>query len=413
MKQSEYFLKPLREPPKGEVFRNAQLLEQAGYISKLFAGVYSYLPIGWRVLKKIEGIIRYEINAIGGQELFMPSLHPLENYKRTGRDAIDVLFHLQSASGKNLVLGQSHEEVIVPLVKQYISSYRDLPLYLYQIQTKFRDELRAKSGILRGKEFIMKDLYSFHRDEKDFEQYYEKAKGAYKKIFSRVGLGDQTFLTFASGGTFSKYSHEFQTITDAGEDTIHLCENCKVGVNNEIMSEQKKCPECGSSEFKKKKSIEVGNIFPLKSKFSEPFNLTFTDKDGSQKPILMGCYGIGLGRVMGAIAELHNDTNGLSWPKTVAPFNVQLLSLSSNVNVLKYADKAYTSLQKKGVDVLYDNRNESAGVKMKDADLIGIPLRLVISERTGDNVELTNRKDKTPITVSLTSAIKKIKQYYS
>ncbi|MFA5134657.1 MAG: aminoacyl--tRNA ligase-related protein [Patescibacteria group bacterium] len=412
MKQSKYFLKPLRKPPSGEVSRNAQLLEQAGYISKLFAGVYSFLPLGWRVLKKIENIIREEINGIGGQELFMPALHPLENYKRTKRDGIDILFHLLSASGKELVLGQSHEEVIVPLAKQYINSYRDLPLYLYQIQTKFRNELRAKSGILRGREFLMKDLYSFHTDEKDFEAYYEKVKVAYRTIFSRVGLDGQTHLTFASGGSFSKYSHEFQTITEAGEDTIHLCQLCGTAVNDEIINEQKKCPQCGNSDLIEKKSIEVGNIFPLKSKFSDSFNLTFTDEDGIQKPVLMGCYGIGLGRTMGAIAELHSDSSGLCWPKTVSPFNVHLLDLTKTVNVPSYADTVYMALQQEGIEVLCDDRKESAGVKMKDSDLIGIPVRLIVSERTGKNIEITYREDKKQATLPLSALINEVKQFY-
>ena len=280
MKQSKYFAKTLKDIPKEETSINAQLLIKGRYIDKLMAGVYTILPLGLRVLRKIETIIREEINKVDGQEVFMPALHPIDNYIATKRDKIDVLFHLESVSGKKMVLGQSHEEVVTPLVKQYINSYKDLPINLYQIQTKFRNELRAKSGILRGREFIMKDLYSFHADEADFEQYYNKLKIAYKNIFSRAGLGDSTYLTFASGGTFSKFSHEFQTITENGEDNIHLCEKCKVAVNAEIIKTEDKCPECGNKDLVKKKAIEVGNIFPLKSKFSDSFDLKYTDKDG-------------------------------------------------------------------------------------------------------------------------------------
>lgn len=377
----------MREDPKDETSQNAKLLERGGFISKTMAGVYSFLPLGLRVLTKIEDIICRELNdTLQAQELLMPALHPIENYEKTGRDKIDVLFHTELASGGRLVLGQSHEEIVVPLAKHFISSYRDLPFGVYQIQTKFRNELRAKSGLLRGREFIMKDLYSFHADEKDFEKYYEQAKIAYKNIFAKVGIGDLTYLTFASGGTFSKYSHEFQTLTDAGEDTIYLCEKCKIGINDEIINEQKNCPQCGISKEKlvKKKAIEVGNIFPLKTKFSDAFGLNYIDEEGKKHPVIMGCYGIGLGRVLGAIVEVHNDKNGIIWPETVAPFKVHLVEIKSDKSeVKKTAEKLYNELLAKGIEVLYDDRDsKAAGEKFADADLIGIPRRAVISEKT-------------------------------
>lgn len=412
MYQSHYFLKTQYSAPKNEVSRNAQLLEQAGFISKLMAGVYTFLPMGWRVLKKIEGIIRVEMNKAGGQELNMPALHPIENYITTGRQDIDIIFHLQSKSEKKMVLGQSHEEIIVPLVKKYLTSYRDLPLYLYQIQTKFRDELRAKSGILRTREFIMKDLYSFHAEQSDFEKYYSKMKKSYSNIMSDVGLGNITYLTAASGGTFSKYSHEFQTVTENGEDTIHLCRNCKTAVNDEIFDKKNSCPECGNKEMEKKKSIEVGNIFPLQSNFSDKFHLTFTDKQGKQRPVIMGCYGIGLGRLMGAVTEIHNDKDGIIWPKSLTPWQVHLLSLGNDESLDIEAKKTYEILKKNNIEVLYDDRQESAGKKLKDADLIGIPIRLVVSNKTKSRIEIKYRNKSSAKLQSLSQVTKEVKEYY-
>lgn len=413
MKQSKYFAKTLRNRPKDEPSINAQLLGRGAFTDKLLAGIYTFLPLGLRVLKKIEKNIRSEMNAVGGQEIFMPALHPIENYAQTGRDKIDVLFHLISASGKEMVLGQSHEEVVVPLAKKFIDSYKDLPLYLYQIQVKFRNELRAKSGLLRGREFMMKDLYSFHKDKKDFDIFYEVMKKAYHNIFTAVGIGDITYLTFASGGTFSKYSHEFQTITTAGEDIIHICDQCKIAVNDDLIKEQKSCPNCANQKLTPQKGIEVGNIFPLKTKFSDAFDLKYTDKNGGKQPVIMGCYGIGLGRVMGAIVEVHHDQQGIIWPKSVTPFEVHLLCLSNDSATNQQADKLYSTLQKEGVDVLYDDRNVSAGVKLKDADLYGITVRLIISDKTGSKIELKYRNQKQSRLISLNNLIKEIKRYYS
>ncbi len=413
MRQSQLFGKTLAQAPKDEVSKNAIFLERGGFVHKTFAGVYEYLPLGLRVIKKIENLIREEMNATGAQELLLPALHPLENYIQTGRAEIDVLFHTELVGGKKLVLGQSHEEIVTPLVKKFVDSYRDLPLAVYQIQTKFRNELRAKSGILRGREFMMKDCYSFHADEADFERFYEIQKNAYMKIFQRAGIGEETYLTSASGGTFSKYSHEFQTVTDAGEDTIYICEKCRHAINDEIREETPACPECKGTEFRKEKSIEVGNIFPLKTKFSDAFGFTFPDAEGNNHPVIMGCYGIGLGRLAGTVAEVHNDERGLIWPESIAPFRAHIVELASErAEVKNRAQDLYADLLVKGVEVLYDDRaGMSAGQKFADADLIGIPWRCVISEKTLDagSIELKRRSAGKPESVSqLDELMKKI-----
>lgn len=395
MRQSELFFHTQKEAPKDEVSINARLLVRAGFVDKLMAGVYTYLPLGLRVLKKIEEIIRKEMLRAGGQEILMPVLQPRENWMKTGRwNTYDTLFRFTSFYSKNeYALGPTHEEVISPLVGKFSLSYKDLPFSLFQIQTKFRDEKRVKSGLLRGREFLMKDLYSFHTSEESLDEYYEKMKGHYKNIFNKTGIGEKTFLTFASGGTFSKYSHEFQTITDGGEDKIFLCEKCGVAVNSEIIKEQNNCPQCGNKKLTEKKAIEVGNIFKLKTKYSEPFNLKFTDEKGRKKDVIMGCYGIGISRLMGAIIEVNNDNKGIIWPETVAPFKVHLIELKG-----ASAKNIYEDLIKQGVEVLYDDRNVSAGEKFADADLIGAPYRIVVSEKTGDKVELKKRgEDKTKL----------------
>lgn len=413
MRQSKFFNKTTKTISSEEKSRNAQFLVQGGFINRLMAGVYTFLPLGFKILKKIEGIIREEMNAIDGQEIYMPALHPLDNYLKTGRDKIEVLFHLNSQKGQKLVLGQSHEEVIVPLVKQYLSSYKGLPLYLYQIQVKFRNERRAKSGILRSREFIMKDLYSFHQDEKDLNHYYEIVKKAYQKIFKRVGIGHLTYLTLASGGTFSEFSHEFQTITKAGEDTIYLCRHCQVAINDELMEKyQNRCPTCKNQKLQKEKAIEVGNIFPLKTKFSEAFDLKYIDDQGKPKPVMMGCYGIGLGRLLGTVAEINCDKNGLIWPKSVTPFEVHLLGLENDQEIRNQAEKAYRALHNQGVEVLYDDRLDSAGVKLKDADLIGLPIRLIVSKKTKKEIELRFRSEQKIELVSFEKALKIINHYY-
>ncbi len=393
MLQSQLFTKTKREPPKDEKAINARLLIRAGFIDKLMAGVYSFLPLGFRVLKKIEDITREEMKNVGGQEILMPTLHPKSNWEQTGRwNSYDSLFKFRSYYSKNdLALGPTHEEIISPLVKKFVSSYKDLPFYVFQIQNKFRDETRVKSGLLRTREFLMKDLYSFHRDENDLDRYYDGIKAVYQRIFNKMGIGHLTYLTFASGGTFSKYSHEFQTLTSAGEDKIYICEKCKVAVNDEIISEQNCCPECGNKKLKAEKAIEVGNIFKLKTKFSTPFNLKYKDKEGKEKDIIVGCYGIGLTRLLGAIVEVFHDNQGIIWPESIAPFKIHLIDLGKEAQ----SQKIYQSLQKVGIEVLYDNRKESsAGEKFADADLVGIPWRAIVSEKTDNRIELKKRNEK-------------------
>lgn len=411
MRQSQLFTKTKREAPKDEESISAKLLIRAGFVDKTMAGVYTFLPFGLRVFKKIENIIRSEMETLDGQEILMPSLQPKQNWEKTGRwETYDSLFKFTSFYSKiDYALGPTHEEIISPLLAKSIFSYKDLPKYVFQIQNKFRDEKRAKSGLLRGREFFMKDLYSFHKDEVDLDSYYEKVKKSYEKIFKAVGLGDLTYLTYASGGTFSKYSHEFQTITSAGEDIIYICDKCKIAINKEIINEQSICPQCGNKNLKEEKAIEVGNIFKLKTKYSEPFNLKYKDEKGIEKDVIMGCYGMGLNRLIGAIVEIHYDEKGIIWPEAVAPFQAHLLLLNNELGIRNKADKIYNSLQKAGIEVLYDDRKEATiGEKFNDADLMGIPYRLVISEKTGGKIEIKKRSEKKAKLVSEKELIKSL-----
>lgn len=394
MKQSLYFSRTSKHAPKDDVSVNARLLEQGGFVHKEMAGVYSYLPLGWRVLQKIENIIREEMNAINAQEILMPALQPKENWEATGRwSGLDVLFKIKSQHDNEYALGPTHEEIVTPLGKGVISSYRDLPLAVYQIQTKFRDEARAKSGLLRGREFRMKDLYSFHTSEEDLASYYKVVAEAYKKIFERLGI--PALYVEADGGTFAKFSHEFQVETANGEDTVYVCEGCQLAVNKEIFSDDKKCTDCGQANYRETKASEVGNIFELKTKYSDSFDLTYTAEDGQSQPVLMGCYGIGPSRCMGVIVEEHHDEAGIIWPESVAPFQVHLLALAGkDASVQTAADQLYADLQQAGIEVLYDDRaDKTAGEKFADSDLIGIPHRLIISGKTmAENaVEVKNR----------------------
>lgn len=392
MRQTQLFTKTLREAPKDEISLNAQLLIRAGFIDKLMAGVYTYLPLGLRVLNKIQNIVREEMNAIGGQEILMPALTPKENWEATGRwDKIDVLFKLEGAGKKELALGSTHEEVVTPLVKKFVKSYKDLPVAVYQIQNKFRNEPRAKSGLLRGREFNMKDLYSFHCDEQDLENYYEKSKEAYLKIFRRCGL--EAEIVEASGGVFSQFSHEFQVFTEFGEDDVYFCGNCQRHQNKELATDST-CPYC-QQKRELKKAIEVGNIFKLKTKFSAPFDFKYVDEAGKQQAVIMGCYGIGPSRVMGAIVEVSHDDKGMIWPESVAPYQIHLVSLCKTDEDKQKADEVYDKLLKLGKEVLYDDRVDcSAGQKFADSDLLGIPTRIVISQKTleKDIVEVKDRK---------------------
>jgi len=396
MYQSKLFYKTLKRAPKSVEALSSALLIRAGFIDQVGAGSYSFLPLGLKVLKKIENIIREEMIAIQGQEILMPALTPKENWQKTGRwKSFDVLFKLKGNNKKEYALGPTHEEIIAPLAKKIILSYKDLPFYLFQIQTKFRDELRVKSGLLRTREFLMKDLYSFHADQKDLESYYKKVDKSYSNIFKRCEV--KTYKTLASGGSFSKYSHEYQAVAESGEDIIYICNNCQLAVNKEIKSEIKKCPDCNQSKFDQKKAVEVGNMFQLGDKYSLPFELKFQDKKSKEKPVIMGCYGIGLGRLMAAAVEVNHDNKGIIWPEEIAPFNIHLIQIENNKKVKQAAQKVYMDLQKKGVEVLYDDRvDKTAGEKFAEADLIGIPIRLVVSEKTlkNNSVELKNRDKK-------------------
>jgi len=407
MRASEILLKTQKEASKAESL-NQQLLVRGGFVDQLSSGIFTFLPLGLRVVRKIENIIREEINAIGGVEILMPALHPKENWTTTSRWNVPEMFKTKGVSNKEYGLGWTHEEIVTPLARKFISSYKDLPLYIYQIQTKFRNEPRAKSGLLRLREFSMKDLYSFHENETDLNRYYEKVKTAYDKIFSCCGIGAETILTFASGGAFSKYSHEFQTITQAGEDTIYVCDSCKVAINKEIAGPKPKCPQCGSLKLKQEKAIEVGNIFKLGERFSKPFGLEFNDAKGKKNLVQMGCYGIGPTRVFGAITEVHHDKSGILWPKEVAPFGVYLIVLDGKE---REAEKIYQELEKAGVSVLLDDREESAGSKFADADLIGIPKRMVVSAKTlaKRSVELKDRETGQMKFVKISDMLKEIK----
>lgn len=385
MRQSKLFTKTRREAPSDEVAKNAQLLVRAGYIHKEMAGVYSYLPLGLRTLNNIVGIIREEMNAIGGQELVMTALQDKELWSRTDRwddEKVDNWFKTSFKSGGETGLGITHEEPLTRIMTEHISSYRDLPVYAYQFQNKFRNELRAKSGIMRGKEFLMKDLYSFSKDDAEHDAFYAKAREAYLKVFSRAGIGDKTYVTFASGGIFSPFSEEFQTISEAGEDTIYVDEEKRLAVNSEVYTDEA-LAKLGLVKEKlvEKKAIEAGNTFNLGTRFSEALGLSYTDETGAQQPVIMGCYGIGPTRLMGIIVETLADEKGLVWPESVAPFKYHLVSLGHNGDeVSALSDAVYTELTNKGVEVLYDDRDARAGEKFAESDLLGMPYRIIVGK---------------------------------
>lgn len=418
MRYSKLFSKTLRQVPKDADTVNHKLLTQAGYVDQLMAGVYSYLPLGLRVLRKIENIVREQMNAIGGQEVLMPILHPKENWVKTGGwDKIDVLFKVKSRTEKEYALGQSEEEIVTPLVLSRNITYKDLPLAVYQIHWKYRDELRAKSGILRGREFFMKDMYSFHANQEDFLKFYAIAKGAYLKIFDRLGLVAK--VTEASGGAFSeKISYEFMVLTDAGEDDILYCPDCDFCVNLEIakVKEGEVCQKCGKGKLAMAKASEVGNVFDLGQKYGRDFGLSFMEKDGSKQVPVMGCYGLGISRVMGTIVEKHNDERGIMWPKAVSPYDAHLVHIEDSPRgeagpgTEMWAKEVYDKLTAAGFDVLWDDRIDvSAGVKFADADLIGIPVRLVVSKKVGrGKVEWKKRGEDETKVITFEEATKKL-----
>ncbi|MEK7526764.1 MAG: aminoacyl--tRNA ligase-related protein [Patescibacteria group bacterium] len=406
MRFSKLIIKTLKQAPKDAETVNHKLLVQAGFVRQLMAGVYTYLPFGLSVLNKISNIVREEMNTIGGQEIFMPSLHPSANWKQSGGwDDVDVLFKLTSRTGKEYALGQSHEEVVTPLVKEVVHTHKDLPLAVYQIQWKFRDELRSKSGILRGREFLMKDMYSFHEDQQDFEKFYTQAKIAYLKVFKRLGLTAK--VTEASGGSFSeKISYEFEVLTDAGEANILYCDACEYCVNVDDIQKYTQgdsCPSCGESQLLSAKAAEVGNVFDLGGKYVKAFDLTFTDKNGDKKYPVMGCYGVGISRTMGVIVEKFHDEKGIIWPKEIAPYQVHLIGLHGK------GEEEYQKLKDSGIEVLFDDRQDiSAGEKFADADLIGIPVRLVVSDKTQAKVEWKERTSDKSEVITFEEVISKL-----
>ena len=405
---SELFTKTSKAPVSDADSINADLLVRAGFVSKTMAGVYSFLPLGLKVIRKIENIVREEMDAIGGQEVMMSALAPREYWEKTGRwdnTVFESLFHVPAAGEKEYALNPTHEEVVVPLVKNFVRSYKDLPFACYQIQTKFRNEPRAKSGILRGREFLMKDLYSFHASAEDLDEYYAKVQDAYLKIMERLGLKDITYLTYATGGSFSKYSHEYQVLLPQGEDTIYISEEAekngkKVAVNAEIYKEgETDCPETGGKAFRKARASEAANIFKLGTKFSEPFDLNYTDEKGERHLVVMGCYGIGISRLMGIIAEAFADDKGLAWPSSVAPAQAHIIPMAKTEKEesFKKALKLYEDLLKKGIECIFDDRLDlSAGSRLADSDLIGVPKRIVISPKSidGGGAEIKDRLGK-------------------
>lgn len=396
MRVSKLFTKTLRDAPADEVAKNAQLLIRAGFVYKEMAGVYTYLPHGKRVLDKITQIIREEMNVVGGNEISLTALQSKEAWEASGRwsdEVMDVWFKTKLASGAELGLAPTHEEPLTKLMKSYISSYKDLPVYPYQFQIKFRNELRSKSGLMRGREFWMKDLYSFSRTQEEHDAFYEKITEAYHRVYERLGIGDITYKTFASGGSFAKYSHEFQTLSDVGEDTIYVHEGKKIAINEEVYNDEV-LADLGVSkgELIEKKAVEVGNIFTLGTKFSDALDLSFTDENGKRQKVIMGSYGIGPSRLMGLIAEHFADDKGLVWPENIAPFKVYLVAIGENGTAA--ADKIYEQLQQADIEVLYDDRNERPGAKFADAELMGTPYRLTVSDRgvEAGKYELTSRQ---------------------
>lgn len=413
MRQSKLFTKTRKEAPTDEVSKNAELLIRGGFIYKELAGVYSYLPLGLQVLKKIENIIREEMNAVGGVEMKTSILQDKEIWEKTNRwsdDEVDIWFKTELKNGGEIGLSWSNEENFANVLKQYVSSYKDLPLYLFDFKDILRNEVRSKSGILRGREFFWKALYSFSRNETEHNDFYEKMKVAYQNIFKRAGIGHVTYLTFASGGAFSKYSHEFQTLTSAGEDTIYVSEDNAIAINKEVL-EAEVLASLGLEKDKlvEHRAIEVGNIFTLGTGKSEALELSYVNKDGEKNHVFMGSYGIGLGRLMGTVVEVLSDDKGIVWPESIAPFQVHLLALGKEESVLAEAEKVYEKLSATGVEVLFDDREEvSAGEKFSDADLLGMPWRAVVSERSvkEGGIELKKRTEEKGRIITLSELIK-------
>lgn len=404
MRQSQLYTKTKKEAPSDEVSKNAIMLTRAGYVHKEMAGVYTYLPLGLRVLRKIEDIVRHHMDKVGN-EIVMPALSPIERWEATGRlEGIDVLMKTSGANALSLeknshsyILNPTHEDVITPMVKDIARSYKDFPLAMYQIQSKFRNEARAKSGILRGREFRMKDLYSFHTSQEDLMRFYEEMKTVYANVFRDIGIGNETFITVASGGDFTpNFSHEFQTLTEAGEDVIYLDRKNSIAYNKEVVTDENAAKlGVDFSTMEQVKACEVGNIFPLDTRFTKALDYTYTDENGEKQIVWMGSYGIGPTRLMGVVTELMADEKGLVWPASIAPFSLHLVVLAKEKEADSYkkAEELYTTLTSRGVEVLFDDRMIGAGEKFADSDLIGIPMRVVMSDKSllAGGVELKER----------------------
>lgn len=406
MRLSQNFTKTSKTVPADEVAKNAQLLIRAGFVHKEMAGVYAYLPLGLRVLENIKTIVREEMNAIGGQEVMMTTLQPRDIFEKTDRwddKKVDNWFKTKLVNGTELGMGLTHEEPIVDALSTYVNSYKDLPIYVYQIQNKFRNELRAKSGLLRGREFVMKDMYSLARTQEEHEELYERAAEAYHKIYARLGIGDITYRTAADGGIFTtRFSDEFQTLSDIGEDTIYLHEGKRIAVNEEVYTDENLARlGLNKEELVEKKAIEVGNIFPLETKYTDALDVYYADENGQQQSIIMGCYGVGISRLVGVLAEHFADEKGLVWPENVAPAKVYLVRIGGEAAV-KRADELYEELMAKGIEVIYDDRDERPGAKFADSELMGIPHRITVSDRLLETNEYEYTSRATGVEARLT-----------
>jgi prolyl-tRNA synthetase len=411
MRMSKLFTKTSKTIPADETAKNAQLLIQAGYIHKEMAGVYVYLPLGKKVLDNIAQIVREEMDNIGGQEVQLSVLQPKDIWEKTDRwddKKVDNWFKTKLVNGTELGVGLTHEEPLVDALRSYVTSYKDFPIYAYQIQNKFRNELRAKSGLLRGREFVMKDMYSMARDQAEHAQLYEEVAAAYNKVYDRLGLGKITYRTYADGGIFTdKFSDEFQTLSDIGEDTIFVDEAKRIAVNKEVYTDENlKKLGISKGDLVERRGVEVGNIFPLESKYTDALDVYYTDENGKKQSIIMGCYGIGISRLVGVIAEHFSDEDGLIWPENIAPFRVYLVQIGEAA--AKEARDIYDELKAQGVTVLWDDRDIRPGQKFADADLMGIPCRVVISEKTiaDRQYEIKKRTEKESNLVSKQELLK-------
>jgi prolyl-tRNA synthetase len=414
MKVTNLFTKTSKTHPADEVAKNAQLLIRAGFVYKEMAGAYAYLPLGLRVIEKIKQIVREEMNNIGSNELIMTALQRKDVWEKTTRwddDVVDVWFKTQLKDGTEVGLGWSHEEPIVEMLRNFVSSYKDLPISLYQFQTKMRNELRAKSGIMRGREFVMKDMYSFHATQEDMDTYYNEVIDAYKRVYDRLGIGDDTYVTFASGGAFTKFSHEFQTICDAGEDVIYLHRGKNIAVNEEVIDEAIAELQISRSDLEKVKTAEVGNIFNFGTQKTDEMGLYYTDADGKQHSLSIGSYGIGITRVMGVVAEKMSDEHGLVWPENIAPFKVYLVQIGEGATITEAAQDIYDKLWAQGTEVMWDDRSAARpGEKFADADLYGIPYRIVVSGKTVESGEF-EVKQRTSTDIKMLSKEKLVNMF--